>query len=303
MKVLIVWGSKMGGTEEIATILGEEFTRAGFEVTCSPAITAPPPGNFAAVIVGGALYANRWHPETRRFVGRNLETLRGRPVWMFSSGPLDDSARDGELPPPAQVVALMDRVGALGHVTFGGRLSPEHAKSGMAAAMARRQSGDWRDPARIRAWAGELAQLLPTAQPRPAIDPAARRLPRLVAYGALGWILCALLASVIPEPAAAVLSVLLVPPVFATIAFLYFRPGRTREPLPTAVGFFAIAAALGLGAAALGVGSAFPRLVLRDLFGFWLPIFLVFTTTWSVGAVMFSIPTSRTPRAPHAVRT
>lgn len=300
MKVLIVWGSKMGGTEEIARILGASLESAGFDVTCSPAIAAPPLGDFAAVLVGGALYANRWHPEAHGFVTRNLAGLRRRPVWMFSSGPLDASAADGELPPSGQVATLMDRVGAVGHVTFGGRLSPEHATSGMAAAMAKRQSGDWRDPARIRAWAEELARLLPTAQPRPAIEPPARRLPRLLAYGVIGAGGYALLASVLPHTAVALLRALAVVLVFTTTAFLYFRPGRTRDPLPTAVAFFAINIALGLGVAALGVRGASPVAMFRDGTGFWLPSFLVLAISWGVGAIMMSIPTARAPGAPRA---
>jgi menaquinone-dependent protoporphyrinogen oxidase len=302
MKVLIVWGSKMGGTEEIARILGESLASAGFDVTCAPAIAAPPLGDFAAVLVGGALYANRWHPEAHAFVTRNLAGLRRRPVWMFSSGPLDASAADGELPPPGQVATLMDRVGALGHVTFGGRLSPEHATSGMAAAMAKRQSGDWRDPARIRAWAGELVRLLPSAQPRPATEPPARGLPRLLAYGVMGAGLYALLASVLPHTAVALLRAAAVALIFTPTALLYFRPGRTRDPFPTAIAFFSITIALGLGVAALGVGGASPSVMLREAMGFWLPCLLVFAITWAVGAIKFSIPTRRAPGAAAASR-
>jgi hypothetical protein len=47
------------------------------------------------------------------------------PFWFFSSGPLDDWSEDRDIPPTLQVQTLLDRVGALGHVTFGGRLAPD----------------------------------------------------------------------------------------------------------------------------------------------------------------------------------
>ncbi|MGZ3461377.1 MAG: hypothetical protein ACXU86_23040, partial [Archangium sp.] len=95
----------------------------------------------------------------RQFVKQHAEELRGRPVWMFSSGPLDDSAARDELPPVKQVQRLMERVGALGHITFGGRLEPD-AKGFIASKMARTHAGDWREPRLIQAWARGIGDAL-----------------------------------------------------------------------------------------------------------------------------------------------
>lgn len=297
MKVLIVWGSKMGGTEGIAQVLGEALQRAGFEVTRSAADRAPAPRDFAAVVIGGALYANRWHPDARRYTRRYLEQLRGRPVWLFSSGPLDDSARDRELPPPSQLAALMDRLGALGHVTFGGRLSAEHARGAMATAMARSHAGDWRDPARIRAWAEALAQQLPTARPRPAFDPPPRRLPRLVAHAALAWFSYAVVAAIFPLHS--LLPVLSVPLLFSLAGYLYFRPGRTRDADAAALGYVLVGAALALATAAvtaaLHIGGRPPFAKFVEVTTFWLPLLLGGLTIWGVGALMLSLPTTPGP--------
>jgi hypothetical protein len=43
---------------------------------------------FDAAIVGGALYANRWNRDARRFISRHDSALRRMPSWCFSSGPL-----------------------------------------------------------------------------------------------------------------------------------------------------------------------------------------------------------------------
>ena len=58
-----------------------------------------------------------------------------------------------------EVRALMKRVGARGHVTFGGRLTPT-ATGFPARAMAKEHSGDWRDPAHVRSWAKTVASQL-----------------------------------------------------------------------------------------------------------------------------------------------
>ena len=104
------------------------------------------------MIVAGALYANRWHRHARRVMSRNASALRELPVWLVSSGPLDSSAEERDIPPTAQVAKLAKRVGARGHVTFGGRLAPD-AKGFPASAMAKKRSGDSRSPAHVRRWA------------------------------------------------------------------------------------------------------------------------------------------------------
>ena len=150
MKVLVAFGSKRGGTEGIAQRVAEGLREAGHDAVAVAADGARRLDGYEAVIVGGGLYANRWVGSARRFVQRHVPDLRRVPTWFFSSGPLDDSATRTQIPPTKQVATLMERVGALGHVTFGGRLTAD-AKGFPASAMAKKHSGDWRDPAQIRA--------------------------------------------------------------------------------------------------------------------------------------------------------
>lgn len=96
---------------------------------------------------------------------RNAAALRERQVWFFSSGPLDDSASDHEIPPTPLVEDLMAYVGTRGHATFGGRLTSD-ATGVLAASMAKQHAGDWRAPDRIDAWARAIAEdLHATSQP------------------------------------------------------------------------------------------------------------------------------------------
>jgi menaquinone-dependent protoporphyrinogen oxidase len=163
MRVLVAYGSTRGGTQGLAQTVADGLREKGCTVDVLAAGKVHGIDDYDAVVVGGALYAFRWHRSARRFVRRNTAGLRKRPVYFFSSGPLDDSAGKGEIPPVKGVAALMERVGARGHVTFGGRLS-QYARGFPASAMAKKVAGDWRDPVQVRAWAHSVAaQLLQDA--------------------------------------------------------------------------------------------------------------------------------------------
>jgi menaquinone-dependent protoporphyrinogen oxidase len=151
MRVLVTFGSKRGGTAGLAAMIGAALTEAGCDSIVRPAKDVGDVGGIDAVIVAGALYANRWHRDARRFVRRNASALHELPVWLVSSGPLDGSAEERDIPPTRQVAKLVRRVGARGHVTFGGRLE-SGAKGFPASAMAKKMAGDWRSPTHVRRW-------------------------------------------------------------------------------------------------------------------------------------------------------
>lgn len=151
MRVLVAFGSKRGGTAGLATTIGDALVAAGHQASVVSAAEVSDPAGVDAVIVAGALYANRWHRHARRFVRRNREALADLPVWLVSSGPLDDSAERQVIPPTKQVGTLMASIGARGHVTFGGRLERD-AKGFPASAMAKTKAGDWRDRDHVGRW-------------------------------------------------------------------------------------------------------------------------------------------------------
>ena len=159
MRVLVVYGSKRGGTAGLAQMIGDALIAGGLAADACPARHAGSPADYDAVIVAGALYASRWHHDARRFARRNARVLRTLPVWLVASGPLDDSARNGQLPPVRHVAKLVASLGARGHETFGGRLQSD-AKGFPASAMAKNRSGDWRDPDHVREFAAVVATSL-----------------------------------------------------------------------------------------------------------------------------------------------
>jgi menaquinone-dependent protoporphyrinogen oxidase len=159
MSVLVTCGSTRQGTEGLAEMVAEGLREEGFVVEVRPPREVDEVSSYEAVVVGGALYALRWHREARRFVKRHAAELRDRPTYLFSSGPLDDSADDGHIGPVKGVSKLMERIGARGHMTFGGRLSPD-AKGFPASAMAKKSAGDWRSADQVRAWTRTIASEL-----------------------------------------------------------------------------------------------------------------------------------------------
>ncbi|MGZ3477384.1 MAG: flavodoxin domain-containing protein, partial [Polyangiales bacterium] len=258
---------------------------------------------FDAVVVGGGLYANRWHRDARRFVERREKDLRHVPVWFFSSGPLDYSPTRAVIPPITQVQILMERVGAKGHMTFGGRLPPD-ATGFPASAMAKEKSGDWRSPDQIRAWGVEIARALPTAKPGVAIEHPGRSRARLVLHGVVGWALCALvmggLLSVTSTSVALAVHAVAAPSIFLLVARHYFRARGAREPLTTAVAFVAIVALLDLFVARF-VRHGYA--MFASIAGTWLPFALIFVVTWVTGLVIASMPWPKAPKAKATPRT
>jgi menaquinone-dependent protoporphyrinogen oxidase len=156
MRVLVTYGSKRGGTRGIAEQLGCVLRERGLDVSVRPPEEVETAAGYDAFLVGGALYAGRWPHSVRRFVKRHASELSSRPVWLFSSGPLDDSASKRGIAPTASVTKLGAAIGARGHITFGGRLEPD-AHGFIASKMARKRTGDWRNPDAIRGFASEVA--------------------------------------------------------------------------------------------------------------------------------------------------
>jgi len=159
MLILVTYASERGGTKGLADMVGNGLRAEGFTVEVAPAGTLWRVDQYDAVVVGGALYAGRWHKDARRFVKQYAHDLAERPTYLFSSGPLDDSAIEREIPPVRGVRSLMGNIGARGHATFGGRLEPD-ASGFPASAMAKHHAGDWRDRAQVRAWTHQIADEL-----------------------------------------------------------------------------------------------------------------------------------------------
>jgi menaquinone-dependent protoporphyrinogen oxidase len=157
MKVLVTVASRHGATLGIAEALAASLREAGLEVDVLPAEEVANVREHDAVVLGSAVYAGRWVDDARKLVDRVVGDLAGRPVWIFSSGPLGDPPKPAEDPP--EVASLMSRTGARGHRLLSGRV--DRSELGFAEkailAVVRAPEGDYRDWPDIAAWGREIA--------------------------------------------------------------------------------------------------------------------------------------------------
>ncbi len=158
-RVLVAYGTKMGGTAGIAERIAEVLRERGHDVVLSP--PARPDGAFDGAVVGSALYAGRWMRGPVKVLRRLARRSPSPATWLFHSGPLADDAGEPQALPGA-VAKSAERLGARDVVTFGGRLDEEHASGFIARAMVRNgKGGDWRDLDGVAAWAHAIADEIP----------------------------------------------------------------------------------------------------------------------------------------------
>jgi menaquinone-dependent protoporphyrinogen oxidase len=269
MRVLVTWGSKLGGAETIADLVVETLRTAGHEVVARDVRDAPAPAGFDAAIIGGTVYENRWLGSVRHYVESHARELRGIPTWLFSSGALEAGT-------PREVTALAVEVGAIGEISFAGRHEAD----------------------RIRAWAAHIVHELPTARPRPAMWLRGHAISRVVEYGAFGWAVLAIaLIAVIGVTSVAFgvfAHLLLAPIVFGLLARRYQNADGARDPLGTAAVWTVMVALLH--------GLLLAEVVRQDITlvssiaAYWMPLGLIFAASWAVGAVsaLYPLPRRRT---------
>ncbi|WJV44727.1 flavodoxin domain-containing protein [Streptomyces flavofungini] len=157
---LVAYGSTYGSTAELARTVGDGLRKTGLLVEVRSADVVRDLTPYSAVVLGGALYSGRWQRDARRFARRHRRALVRLPLWLFSSGPLDSSAAERDIPPPPSVRRLAHRLHARGHVTFGGSLD-ERADGWVARKIvASGKGGDFRDFEVVAAWAESVAREL-----------------------------------------------------------------------------------------------------------------------------------------------
>jgi len=167
MKVLVSAASKHGATAGIADAIASTLMTREFEVAVKEPGHVEEVHTFDAIVLGSAVYAGHWMKPAIELTERFAERFPGKPVWLFSSGPLGEPPKPTE--DPVDVAEVMKVTGARGHRVFAGKLDkamlsfPERAIVGALRAP----YGDFRDWDEIRSWAGEIADsLVETTAPR-----------------------------------------------------------------------------------------------------------------------------------------
>lgn len=165
MKVLIAVASRHGATLQIAQRVEAGLRAAGHEVDLLD-VTHGHHGpdvvdGYDAFLIGSAIYEGRWLRGARVFTLDHAIALQGAPVWLFSSGPLDDDAAHIGMD-TRRVDELIHAVDAIEHRLFSGRL--DRAELGRLerwiADVVRAQDGDFRDWDAVDAWVATVVAVL-----------------------------------------------------------------------------------------------------------------------------------------------
>jgi menaquinone-dependent protoporphyrinogen oxidase len=185
--VLVVYGSRHGGTQGIAERIGEVLRSEGLDAQVSPAGHVRDVTDADAFVIGSGVYMGSWLDEALAFMRDNRATLAARPTWLFSSGPLPGSTKEvPESDPVTQALGPADGPGSggrkkveelaaairpRGHEVFLGAFDPTAPPKAMSERLVRMMpmakgilpAGDFRDWDAIEAWAQEIAAALSPA--------------------------------------------------------------------------------------------------------------------------------------------
>jgi len=182
-RVLVVYASRHGATRGIAERIAATLAESGVDATLEGAQEVEDVSGFDAYVIGSAAYATHWLKEATDFVRHHRNLLAGRPVWLFSSGPVGPEVVDKkgrnvlEASVPTEIAEFGKAIHPRGHQVFFGAYDPNQKPIGIAERLgegifklipeAREAlpSGDFRDWATIDAWAGKIARELTTVVP------------------------------------------------------------------------------------------------------------------------------------------
>jgi menaquinone-dependent protoporphyrinogen oxidase len=174
MNILVAYASRHGATRGIADRIASTLTTDGFDVTLRSVSEVDGVDGYDAFVIGSAAYMGRWLNEATRFVRRNRDALAGRPLWLFSSGPVgtESATKDGKGPleasAPREFTEFASELPTRGRRVFYGAYHPdlrpgtflERLTNLIPAVREALPAGDFRDWLAIEAWAHGIAREL-----------------------------------------------------------------------------------------------------------------------------------------------
>ncbi len=153
--ILVAYGTKHGSTREVAHAVAETLEEHGLDVETLPAAGIDDLSPYVGVVVGGAIYMGRWHPDAVGFLEQHRHALAVMPVAVFGMGPRTLEEHDAEESRAQLVKALakVPEVDPYAVAVFGGVIDP----NSLRFPFNRLPASDARDWVAIRAWATEVA--------------------------------------------------------------------------------------------------------------------------------------------------
>jgi menaquinone-dependent protoporphyrinogen oxidase len=174
MSTLVAYATRYGATRGIAERIADTLVAHGQPAEAHPVSAVSDVGHYDAFVIGSAVYMFHWRKEALRFVKRNRAVLAGRPVWLFSSGPLGTDTTDAagrdvhDTAGPKELDDIKAATSAREHHVFFGAVDLKHLR-GIDRAVTKIPAmrklfieGDFRDWQEIDAWAASIARELAT---------------------------------------------------------------------------------------------------------------------------------------------
>ena len=157
-KILLAYASKHGSTREVAEAIAETLREHSLAVDLRAAGEVKAVSDYAAVVLGGALYTGRWHPDARRFLNRHSRALAARPVAVFAMGPhtLEPNEVESSRHQLDEALARVPELAPFAVAIFGGVVDPTR----LHFPFNRMPASDARDWHAIREWTEQLAARL-----------------------------------------------------------------------------------------------------------------------------------------------
>jgi menaquinone-dependent protoporphyrinogen oxidase len=161
--ILIAYATRYGSTQEVAETIAAVLGAAGFEVDLQPMQAVKNLDNYAAVVLGAAIYNASWHPEAHQFLSQFQGALSQRPVAIFALGPLStgDAAMQRSRRQLDKELGKYPWLKPVAVQMFVGKLDPSKLSFFERLMTTASDHRDWQT---IRTWADDLAMQLQPAE-------------------------------------------------------------------------------------------------------------------------------------------
>ena len=159
-RVAVIYASRHGSTREIAEALRDGLRERGHNAELGSVDDGVDLTAFDAAVFGSAVYMGRWMKSAREYAEARRGELSGKPLWLFSSGPIGDPPEPME--DPYGIAELKESLGARDHHLFAGKIDKSElgfAEKAVLAAVGA-DEGDSRDWADVKHWAATIADEL-----------------------------------------------------------------------------------------------------------------------------------------------
>ncbi len=156
-RMLVAYGTKHGSTLEVAEAIAATLRDCGHEVDVGPAAGVRALDDYGAVVLGGALYMGRYHPDAARFLKRHRRALETIPFAVFAMGPktLAEAEVAASRRKLDHALATVPELTPAAVAIFGGVVDPGK----LHFPFKRMAPSDARDWGAIAAWGREFAAL------------------------------------------------------------------------------------------------------------------------------------------------